>query len=71
MATTHTKPFVLQVNQEVCQKCDPCEATKFCPTGAFLTHEDGSHSVSMEECIGCFACYSTCPFDAISFTRIS
>ena len=56
-------PYDVSVNYEKCVKCKSCVLMFGCP--AILWDEDKGPIISDEYCIGCGACVSVCPFDAI------
>ncbi len=46
-----------------CQHCDNPGCVSVCPTGASFKTDDGVVHVNTDECIGCKACVSACPYD--------
>lgn len=45
-----------------CQHCANPECVTVCPTGASVKTEDGTIQIDAEQCIGCGACLSACPY---------
>jgi anaerobic dimethyl sulfoxide reductase subunit B (iron-sulfur subunit) len=64
-----TFPNVKVINLSLaCMHCakPPCEAV--CPTGAIIKRaEDGIVVVDRDKCIGCYYCFSACPFGIPQF----
>ena len=59
--------FVALIDQDNCVQCGVC-ADERCPMEA-IAEEDGDYKVLPKRCIGCGACVSTCPSDAIQLVR--
>ena len=59
--------FVALIDQDECVQCGVC-ADERCPMEA-IVEEDGDYKVLPKRCIGCGACVSTCPSDAIQLIR--
>lgn len=55
----------------LCMQCEnpPCE--KVCPTGATERLPNGIVVVHQDECIGCHACATACPYGSRSFRKDS
>lgn len=49
----------------MCQHCDDAACIKACPVNAIDHERDGSVQIHDDKCIGCGACQTACPFDAI------
>jgi anaerobic dimethyl sulfoxide reductase subunit B (iron-sulfur subunit) len=64
-----TFPYVKVINLSLaCMHCakPPCEAA--CPTGAISKRTgDGIVVVDQDKCIGCYYCFSACPFGVPQF----
>ena len=45
-----------------CQHCDNPECVTVCPTGASVKAENGTVQIDRDQCIGCQACVSACPY---------
>ena len=45
-----------------CQHCDNPECVTVCPTGASVKAENGTVQIDLDQCIGCQACVSACPY---------
>ena len=45
-----------------CQHCATPECVTVCPTGASIKTENGTVQIDKEQCIGCGACLSACPY---------
>ena len=54
----------LEIRSERCNHCADAPCVRSCPTGASHYAEGGIVLVTHEECIGCKACISSCPYDA-------
>lgn len=48
-----------------CNQCEDAPCVTACPTSAMFTRDDGIVDFDKESCIGCKACISACPYDAI------
>lgn len=46
-----------------CQHCASPACVSVCPTGASQKTADGTVQIDKEQCIGCGACVSACPYD--------
>lgn len=49
-----------------CQHCATPQCVSVCPTGASFKAEDGTIQINKEQCIGCGACLSACPYNCRS-----
>ena len=47
-----------------CQHCTNAPCVEVCPTGASYIAEDGVVLINQEQCIGCKACITACPYEA-------
>lgn len=47
-----------------CQHCSKPACVASCPTGATYIRDDGIIATNPEECLGCDACVTACPYDA-------
>ena len=45
-----------------CQHCANPDCVSVCPTGASVKKDDGTIQIDAEQCIGCGACLSACPY---------
>ncbi len=45
-----------------CQHCDSPACVTVCPTGASKKLDDGTIQIDPDQCIGCEACVSACPY---------
>ncbi len=45
-----------------CRHCDDPLCVPACPTGAMVQREDGIVYIAAEQCIGCMACRTVCPW---------
>lgn len=45
-----------------CQHCASPECVTVCPTGASVKAENGTVQIDRDQCIGCQACVSACPY---------
>lgn len=45
-----------------CQHCKDAPCVNVCPTGASHFEDDGTVQITYDECIGCRACLSACPY---------
>ncbi|MBR2836582.1 MAG: 4Fe-4S dicluster domain-containing protein [Coriobacteriales bacterium] len=58
----HTNDVEMYYLPMQCQHCVDPECVKVCPTGASQKMEDGTVQIDKEQCIGCQACVSACPY---------
>jgi Fe-S-cluster-containing hydrogenase component 2 len=55
-----------QVNWEICQACDPCEARRVCKTKAILKIDRGDPVfIEPSLCSNCQLCLPACTYGAI------
>lgn len=55
-----------EVNWDLCQACQPCEARKACKVRAIVKLDpDGPAVIDLTRCNGCGACVEACSFNAI------
>ena len=47
-----------------CMQCDNPPCVPVCPTGATYKNEEGVTVINYEQCIGCRACITACPYGA-------
>jgi Fe-S-cluster-containing dehydrogenase component len=47
-----------------CMQCEKPPCVPVCPTGATYTNEEGVVVVDYDDCIGCRACMTACPYGA-------
>jgi ferredoxin len=59
--------FIAAIDHEACTACGVCKDDR-CQMDA-IVEEDDVYSVLSERCIGCGACVSTCPVEAITLER--
>ena len=50
----------------LCMHCANPPCIEACPTGAIYKREDGVVLIKEEECDGCEACLTACPYDALN-----
>jgi len=63
--TTGTYPNLqLEIRSERCNHCANAPCVRTCPTEASHYAEGGIVLVEENECIGCKACITSCPYDA-------
>ncbi len=54
------------IDPESCTGCTVC--VKACPTGCITGEKKQPHTIAIEECIKCGACFEVCKFDAVKKT---
>lgn len=54
----------------ICQHCDDPPCLEVCPENAITQRTDGIVILDEENCTGCQACITACPFDAIVFDSV-
>ncbi len=54
----------LEIRSERCNHCADSPCVRCCPTSASHYAEGGIVLVTHDECIGCKACVTSCPYDA-------
>ncbi|RLA40843.1 MAG: tetrathionate reductase [Gammaproteobacteria bacterium] len=54
----------LEIQSQRCNHCTDTPCVRTCPTGASHVAEGGIVLVNHDECIGCQACITSCPYDA-------
>lgn len=55
-----------EIDWEICQTCDPCEARRACKTRAIVKIDrDEPPYIELSRCNGCGECVVTCTFQAI------
>lgn len=54
----------LEIQSQRCNHCSDTPCVRTCPTGASHVIEGGIVKVTHDECIGCKACITACPYDA-------
>ena len=63
--TTGTYPqLAMEIRSERCNHCEDAPCVRTCPTEASHKVEGGIVLVDEDECIGCKACITSCPYDA-------
>jgi ferredoxin like protein len=55
----------LEVDQEICRKCDTKCCLYVCPARVYTLDEEGKIKVEFEACLECGTCLMACPDDAI------
>lgn len=58
----HTNDVEMYYLPVSCQHCQNPECVAVCPTGASVKLDDGTVQIDAEQCIGCQACVSACPY---------
>ena len=53
----------------LCNHCQDPPCLRACPTGATIQREDGIVDVDYDNCAGCKACITACPYDARFFVE--
>jgi Fe-S-cluster-containing hydrogenase component 2 len=60
-----------EVNWDICQICDPCEARQVCQTRAIVKMgADEPAYIEHSRCNRCGKCVLACPFAAIQFNGV-
>ncbi len=59
--------YVANIDQDACEACGIC-AEERCPMTA-ISEDDGVYVVQPDQCIGCGACTTGCPTEAITLVR--
>jgi MinD superfamily P-loop ATPase len=55
-----------EIDWEICQRCDPCQARLVCkPRAIFKVDHDEPPIIELGRCNGCGACVSGCEYGAI------
>ena len=54
----------IEIRSERCNHCSNSPCVRCCPTGASHYEKGGIVKVTHNECIGCSACITSCPYDA-------
>jgi NADH:ubiquinone oxidoreductase subunit F (NADH-binding)/(2Fe-2S) ferredoxin len=58
------KPLIKYfIEEETCTGCHVC--VRACPTGAVLGEKKKAHTIDLDKCIKCGACFDACKFDAV------
>ena len=55
----------IEVNQEICRRCDAKCCLYVCPARVYTLDEDSKVKVEFEACLECGTCFIACPGDAI------
>ena len=55
----------LEVDQEICRKCETRCCLYICPAQVYTLEEEDRVQVQFEACLECGACLIACPHDAI------
>jgi len=58
----------LQVNQELCRKCENRCCLWVCPAGVYTLNEQGEIRVEFEACLECGTCLVVCQRNAIQWS---
>jgi len=58
----------LQVNQELCRKCESRCCLSVCPAGVYTINEQGEIRVEFEACLECGTCLIACEHNAIQWS---
>lgn len=53
-----------EIRSERCNHCENASCVRCCPTGASHVAKGGIVLVNRDECTGCKACITSCPYDA-------
>ena len=62
--------LIPQMNWELCQVCDPCQARKVCKTRAIMQIDpDEPPIIALERCNRCAACVLACCCGAVSMVN--
>ncbi len=60
------KPHI-EVNYEICRKCESRICVKACPAGLYTIDENGELRFNYEGCLECGTCKMVCPLNAIKW----
>lgn len=55
----------LEVDQELCNKCEVKCCLYICPGRVYTLDEQGKLKIEFEACLECGTCLIACPYDAI------
>ena len=58
----------LQINQEICRKCENRSCLWACPAGTYTLNEQNEIRVEHEACLECGTCLIVCEHNAIQWS---
>jgi ferredoxin like protein len=58
----------IQLNQELCKRCESRRCLWICPARVYTINEQGEIKVEFEACLECGTCHIVCPHSAIQWS---